>query len=99
MEPDATTAADAITALLLRAEQAHGVYEATELAGVYDQDWPRWYAEYLIENGLAELSGRPAPLDRVTSFLQSSYADFDRSDPKPSEGWAAYIGRRMAEEL
>jgi hypothetical protein len=99
MEPDSPSAADAISALLQRAEQAHGVYEATELGGVYDRDWPRWYAEFAIEHGLAALLGRPAPLDRVASFLGAAYADFDRADPKPTEGWAAYIGRRIAAEL
>ena len=37
---------EAVTALLVQAEGAHGVYETTELHGVYDQDWARWYAAY-----------------------------------------------------
>jgi hypothetical protein len=28
---------------------AHGVYEEGELNGVYDQNWPAWYAAYLVE--------------------------------------------------
>ena len=96
METD--TAAD-ITSLLLEAEQAHGVYESIELNGVYDQDWPRWYAEYVIEHGLAEIVGHTTPLDRVTMVLETAYAEFDRADPKPAGSWAEHIGRRMAEEL
>ena len=99
MDPDSPPEADAISALLQRAEEAHGVYEATELGGVYDRDWPRWYAGFAVEHGLAELLGRPAPLDRVASLLESAYADFEGSDPRPEEGWAAFVGRRLADDL
>lgn len=91
--------AEAITALLVRAEEAHGHYEALDLNGVYDEDWARWYAEFAIESGLAELVGHAAPLDRVTALLESAYADFDGADPKPTPSWADYVGRRMADEL
>jgi hypothetical protein len=96
METD--TATD-ITSLLLEAEQAHGVYESIELNGVYDQDWPRWYAAYVIEHGLADVVGHATPLDRVTMVLESAYAEFDRADPKPADSWAEHLGRRMAAEL
>ena len=52
---------DAIEALLAEAEQAHGTYEATVLQGVYDQDWPRWYAGYAVEHGVAEIDRPPHP--------------------------------------
>ncbi len=90
---------EAITALLLRAEEAHGHYEALDLNGVYDEDWARWYAEFAIESGLAELVGHAAPLDRVTALLEGAFADFDAADPKPTGTWAEYVGRRMAAEL
>ena len=94
-----TDASEAITALLLEAEQAHGVYETIELNGVYDQDWPRWYAAHVIEHGLADIVGHVAPLDRVTMVLETAYAEFDRADPKPAASWAEHLGRRMSEEL
>ena len=99
METDAAPVAGAITDLLLRAKHAHGIYEATELNGVYDEDWPRWYADWAIENGLAEIIGHPAPLDRVAQLLESGFAEYDRAAPKPDESWAAYLGRRLADEL
>lgn len=37
-----------------RAAVAHGVHEAEDLGGVYDTDWPRWYAEHMtrtLEDG------------------------------------------------
>jgi hypothetical protein len=32
--------------LLKDAEKAHGVYEST--LGKRDEDWPKWYAEFII---------------------------------------------------
>jgi hypothetical protein len=36
-----------LDALKLAAE-AHGVHEATELGGVFDEKWPEWYAEHMM---------------------------------------------------
>jgi hypothetical protein len=44
--------------LLSQAGAAHGVYEERDLGGVYAQQWPAWYATYLIEHGIADLAGR-----------------------------------------
>ncbi len=90
---------EAVTALLTEAEQAHGVYEATELNGVYDQDWPRWYAAYAVVHGIGELVGHAVTTDRLAQFLVSSFAEFKEAEPKPSEPWAAYTARRITEEL
>jgi hypothetical protein len=38
---------------LREAARAHGVYEETELAGVYDENWPEWYARHMART-LAE---------------------------------------------
>jgi hypothetical protein len=90
---------EAINALLLRAEEAHGRYEATELNGVYDQDWPRWYAAYAVENGIGAVLGHDVTTDGLAAFLASAYADFEQADPKPDDPWAAYVARRIATEL
>lgn len=39
--------------LLVAAATAHGVHEKEELGGVYDEQWPEWYAAH-IERQLAE---------------------------------------------
>ena len=43
--------------LLVAAATAHGVHEKEELGGVYDEQWPEWYATHieaqLAERGLA----------------------------------------------
>lgn len=42
---------DELTAVILdhlnQAAAAHGVHEATDLAGVYDEQWPEWYAAHM----------------------------------------------------
>jgi hypothetical protein len=95
----ATDRVEALTALLIETEAAHGVFETTELNGVYDQDWPRWYAAYAVEHGIGALIGRPVTTDQLADFLTSSFGEFKEAEPKPSETWAAYVARRVTSEL
>lgn len=91
---------EAVTALLIEAESAHGTYEALDLGGVYDQDWATWYAEYAIEHGLSEILGHATPLDRVGPLLATAYAEFERLDPRSDRAeWAAHLARRVVEDL
>ncbi len=90
---------EAINALLVEAEQAHGVYESAELNGVYDKDWPRWYAAYAVEHGISDLAEHDITTEELAAFLASSYDEFQQADPKPAEPWAVYIARRIAAEL
>jgi len=53
-EPDTTAI---ILDLLKRAAAAHGVHEKTDLGGVYDTDWPQWYAAHMTR-ALAEAGYR-----------------------------------------
>ena len=39
---------------LTEAAKAHGIYEEAELSGVYDVNWPEWYARHMART-LAEL--------------------------------------------
>jgi hypothetical protein len=91
--------AEAVNALLVRAEEAHGKFEATELNGVYDEEWPRWYAAYAIENGIGALLGHDLTTDELAGFLATCNVEFERLDPKPTEPWAAYTARRIAADL
>lgn len=90
---------DAVTALLVQAEAAHGAYEATELNGVYDEDWPRWYAAYAVENGIGAMLGHAVTADALAQLLTSSFAEFQQADPKPIEPWARYTAGRIAADL
>lgn len=89
----------AIRALLARAEEAHGVYEAAELGGVYDRAWARWYATWAIEHGIGDLLGREVGPDELAALLTAGFAAFEAADPQPEEGWAAYLAERMVAEL
>jgi hypothetical protein len=88
--------ADAIGALLSETENAHGAYEAAELAGVYDQDWPRWYA---VEHGLGELVGHDVPADQLAQFLAGAFEEFRTADPRPADSWAAWMAQRISSDL
>ena len=82
-----------IATLLARAGSAHGVYEEGELGGVYDQNWPEWYAGWLLEHGLNDLV--PAPFDRagLARFLKECDLAYKRD--RPNEGWPSYYARLM----
>lgn len=90
---------EALVALLAETEAAHGAYEATELNGVYDEDWPRWYATYAVDNGIGPLLGHAVSADDLAGFLTRSYAEFQATEPKPTESWASYTAGRIATEL
>jgi len=55
--------------LLVAAATAHGVHEKEELGGVYDEQWPEWYAAH-IEAQLAERGLKIVPAE----------ADLDSAD-------------------
>ena len=90
---------EAVNALLAQTEQAHGTFETTELKGVYDQEWPRWYAVYAVEHGIGALVGHLVTIDRLAEFLASTFVEFKQTEPKPSEPWAAYTALRITAEL
>jgi hypothetical protein len=89
----------ALEALLAETETAHGAYETTELNGVQDQDWPRWYAAYAVEHGIGELVGHAVSADDLAAFLATSWSEIQQADPKPSEPWTTSFARRIATEL
>ena len=89
----------ALAALLTETEAAHGVYETTELNGVYDKEWPRWYARYAVDHSIDAVLGRPVTVDALAGFLATSFEEFQRADPRPTDPWAAYTARRIAAEL
>jgi hypothetical protein len=47
-----------LTRLLREAEAAHGEYERDQLGGVRDEEWPAWYAEFIV-NALRERGAGP----------------------------------------
>ena len=90
---------DAVRTLLDEAEAAHGVYETTELGGVYDQAWPAWYARYAVEHGIGEQLGHPVSTEILADLMARAFTDFKEADPALAESWAVYMARRIAAEL
>ena len=89
----------AVNALLVETMQAHGEFEATELEGIYDQDWARWYAVYAVDHGIGGLIGHDVGSDSLAEFLASSNVEYERTEPGAREPWAAYTARRITAEL
>ena len=96
MEADRITA---LTTLLGQAELEHAEHEAKDLGGVYDQEWPRWYATYAVEHGIAQILRRDVSVEEVTTFLAESYAEFASADSRPDVPWAEYTAARISGEL
>ena len=96
MEADRTTA---IATLLRQAELEHAEHEAKDLGGVYDEEWPRWYATYAVEHGLGETLGREVSIEELTTFLAETYAEFASADPRPQDPWADHTAARLSAEL
>ena len=93
---DETDRASAIEDVLARAERAHGAYEATELNGVYDAEWPRWYATWAVENGINEVLSRPVDADELAGLLASSWDELQRADPQSPDSWSTFVAGRLA---
>lgn len=47
MDKDDTTAV--LLDHLKQAATAHGIHEKEDLGGVYDEQWPEWYAAHMAE--------------------------------------------------
>ena len=57
-QPDTTAI---LLDLLKRAAAAHGIHEKNDLGGVYDNDWPQWYAAHMTK-ALAESGYKLVPI-------------------------------------
>lgn len=88
----------ALEALLRKAGEAHSVYERDELDGVYDEDWPAWYARWAVDNGLADIMGRPIDAEELGRSFASAWDAARKQDPPPAVPWAAWMARRLASE-
>ena len=86
---------DALAALLTETEAAHGVYESTELNGVYDEQWPQWYAAYAVEHDIGALLGREVSAEELARTLSAAYQEFQATNPSTSEPWQAFVARRL----
>jgi hypothetical protein len=85
---------------LERAAAAHGVHEAEELGGVYDQEWPRWYAAHMART-LAE-AGHPVGVDALQAALEdaaAAHADHEKQIGAKDPDWPQWYAERMTPVL
>lgn len=86
-----------IAALLRDTGAAHGAYEERELNGVYDQNWPTWYAAYAVQHGLGNLLGTAPTVEELSRLLKQCDEDYRRE--RPVENWPDYYAARLAEHV
>jgi hypothetical protein len=84
-----------IAKLLSEAGSAHHHFEQTVLKGVYDQEWPAWYADYVIQHGLGELLASPVTVEQLSRFLAENYELYKKENSKL--GWADYTAQQIAQ--
>jgi hypothetical protein len=83
-----------IASLLSQAGSAHHHFEQSVLKGVYDQEWPAWYADYVIQRGLGELLPAPVTVESLAQFLTKNYEVYKRENSKLN--WADYTAQQIA---
>jgi hypothetical protein len=87
-----------ISSLLSGAKTAHRRYEVEALGGNRDEDWPEWYAGYLLDHGWLDLvpgSGASAATADLRARLAELLAEADRLHRAnaPDEEWQDYYAR------
>jgi hypothetical protein len=81
--------------LLSEASAAHNAYEQRELGGVYDQQWPSWYATYLVEHGIGELIDKAITTEKLAQLL-TEYDTNYRTEHR-QEAWPDYYAAQLLE--
>lgn len=83
-----------IAALLDRAKYAHIQFEE-EILKRPDDDWPGWYAGYLLHNGLPDLLGGMPGYERLEMRLRDclTEADVSYQVESPHQDWNDYYAR------
>ena len=82
-----------ISSLLFQAGTAHSIYEQAALQGAHDQDWPDWYAAYLLEHGLADLISNAATVEQLRRLLAD--CDQEYREINPGLDWPDYYAQRI----
>ncbi|KAA3643357.1 MAG: hypothetical protein DWQ07_22865 [Chloroflexi bacterium] len=76
---------------------AHHKYQTRQLEGARNQDWPAWYADYLLEGGIAELlQTSPAP-EQLAQFLTDLHASYSALSEKEQleMDWPSYYAPKL----
>lgn len=90
------TVLDALT----RAVAAHGVHETENLGGVYDQEWPSWYAAHMAQT-LAG-AGHPIGAQVIQSALEdaaAAHAQHEKQTGAKDPDWRPWYAAHMTPAL
>ena len=85
-----------VSSLFSQTAGAHRQYEIEQMGGERDEEWAKWYARYLTENGLFDLLGTEAG-ERAENRLQESLVRLDQhhrahdADAKWEDYYARYL--------
>ncbi|MFL5734654.1 MAG: hypothetical protein ACJ78Q_15945 [Chloroflexia bacterium] len=90
-----------VSSLLSICESAHGRYEAEALGGVRDEEWPKWYADYLLAHGLLDLFPRPGAAENLQAHLHELLTEADRQHRTnaPNDDWHDYYARFLVTQV
>ena len=86
-----------LSQLLEEAHTAHSVYEKDVLHGVWDEEWPAWYAGYLATHGILDLvawdsQGREPPEGLALLLTE---ADRLHQSTAPEQHWPHFYARYL----
>lgn len=84
-----------IAFLLKETSTAHRDYEISEMSGETDPDWPGWYADYLVDNGLLEILKKEISRKTIAQFLIDADQEFKTHQPEMS--WMNYYANKLLE--
>jgi hypothetical protein len=82
-----------IAIMLAAAQRAHHSYQERELNGKRNDQWPAWYADYLITNGLGGLLGHELDVDELAELLETCNRQFEAEGGQGN--WQDYTANRL----
>ncbi|HLE73179.1 MAG TPA: hypothetical protein VI688_02930 [Anaerolineales bacterium] len=85
----------ALADLLRRTQSAHHEHQVNDLGGKYNEEWAQWYAEFLIDNGIADFLASPPKHANLAGFLDQGYRAFEAGG-LPGD-WADFIAGQLLE--
>lgn len=86
-----------LSVLLQQAKEAHQQFEKMELGGQFDEQWPAWYADYLVTSGLPGLIGNEPDVDQLASQLNEIVQRHQAE--RTAENWADYTAHELLQTL
>lgn len=90
-------ATERIAAVLAQAAEAHHTYEVEDLGGERDEEWARWYAEYVLDHGLASVAGAPPSAGELAEILTEATEAHEREGS--DRDWSEFAAERLASRL